>query len=174
MKEKPCNYRCDYCNKETYGNYNACPRCLQKGAMKEINHNLQQQLIHPFYKDAESFREEVKMETMKKAAEKYNEPFNPASWTIEELAKHAMAENYDQQNYIYGMYERLQVQEQRIEQLEKELKQAQAFGEYYRTRAMAAGKKETQTIEVLMDSDMKLVAESDAWDNILKSIGKKL
>lgn len=51
---------------------------------------------------------------MRKAAKKYKEPFNPASWTIEELAKYAMAENYDQQNYIYGMYERLLSQEKEI------------------------------------------------------------
>jgi hypothetical protein len=83
---------------------------------------LQKQLDHPFYKDAETFRNGVKMETLKKAAQKYPEPFNPASRTIEELAKHAMAENYDQQNYIYGMYERLQEQQENIEYQAGEIK----------------------------------------------------
>jgi hypothetical protein len=79
---------------------------------------LQRQLDHKFYKDADAFRNGVKMETLKKAAQKYPEPFNPASWTIEELAKHAMAENYDQQNYIYGMYERLTTLERENAELE--------------------------------------------------------
>jgi uncharacterized UPF0160 family protein len=80
--------------------------CTCKGCQEE-SEALQKQLDHKFYKDADAFRNGVKMETLKKAAVKYPEPFNPASWTIEQLAKHAMAENYDQQNYIYGMYERL-------------------------------------------------------------------
>jgi predicted N-formylglutamate amidohydrolase len=80
---------------------------------------LQEQLDHLFYKEAEDFREDIKMETMKKASVKYNEPFNPASWTIEQLAKHAMAENYDQQNYIFGMYQRLIEQEKEIERLKE-------------------------------------------------------
>lgn len=75
---------------------------------------LQKQLDHPFYKKADAFRNEIKRETLEKAAKKYNEPFNPNSWSIEQLAKHAMAENYDQTNYIYGMYERLQQQEEAI------------------------------------------------------------
>ena len=73
----------------------ACKSC------KEDRKALQRQLDHQFYKDADAFRDEIKAATMRKAAKKYKEPFNPASWTIEELAKHAMAENYDQQNYIY-------------------------------------------------------------------------
>jgi len=78
---------------------------------------LQKQLEHPFYDNADAFREEIKKETLIKAAKKYDEPFNPNSWTIEQLAKHAMAENYDQTNYIYGMYERLQKQEREVELL---------------------------------------------------------
>lgn len=68
---------------------------------------LAQQLAHPFYKRTDELRTEVKMETLKKAAEKYPEPFNPHSWTAEQLVKHAMAENYDQSNYINGLYEKL-------------------------------------------------------------------
>jgi hypothetical protein len=78
---------------------------------------LQKQLNHPFYKDADAFRNEIKMETLKKAAVKYPEPFNPFKWTITQLGKHAMAENYDQQNYIYGMFVRLQAQETTINYL---------------------------------------------------------
>lgn len=64
---------------------------------------LEDQLNHPFYQDVEEFRNEVKAETMIKAAEKYDEPFDPASWTGDELANHAMMENYDQSVYITGL-----------------------------------------------------------------------
>jgi hypothetical protein len=83
--------------------------------------SLEEQLNHPFYKEAEAFRKEIERETMQKAAVKYPEPFNPFSWTIEKLAKHAMAENYDQQNYIYGMYQVMIEQEKEIKRLKKEI-----------------------------------------------------
>jgi hypothetical protein len=85
---------------------------------------LQKQLEHPFYKRAEEFRNGVKMETMEKAAKKYKEPFNPASWTSEELAKHAMAENYDQENYIFGLYEALKASEQKAVMLKDRIQRA--------------------------------------------------
>jgi hypothetical protein len=73
---------------------------------QEERHRLQLQLNNPFYKRTEMFRDQIKMETMEKAAKKYPEPFNPDSWTTYMLAHHAMAENYDQGNYINGLYER--------------------------------------------------------------------
>lgn len=78
-----------------------CVKC------QEERHNLVQQLNHPFYKRTDQFREEVKYETLVKASKKYPEPFNPDSWSSYQLAKHAMAENYDQGNYINGLYERI-------------------------------------------------------------------
>jgi hypothetical protein len=83
--------------------------------------SLEEQLNHPFYKEAEAFRKEIEKETMQKAAVKYPEPFNPFNWTIEKLAKHAMAENYDQQNYIYGMYQVMVEQEKEIKRQKKEI-----------------------------------------------------
>ncbi len=89
---------------------------------------LKRQLEHPFYKESDQFREGIKMATLKKAAEKYPEPFNQSNWTIKQLAEHAMAENYDQQNYIFGMYERMQ-------QLEKEVEFHKTEAEYWRLKA---------------------------------------
>jgi hypothetical protein len=88
---------------------------------KELQEKLIKQLEHPFYKGAKEFRKEIENETMVKAAKKYKEPFNPFSWTIEELAKHAMAENYDQQNYIFGMYEVMKQLEAENEKLKSVL-----------------------------------------------------
>ena len=86
----------------------------------------------------DKFRESIKLETLKKAAEKYPEPFNPEKWTTEELARHAMAENYDQSNYIYGMYERMQ-------QLEKERdKYKGLFEGYKRLYFMACKNRENE------------------------------
>lgn len=75
----------------------------EQQAADEAAESLQKQLDHPFYKRVDDFRDEVKQETLLKASEKYPEPFNPGSWSIKQLGKHAMSENYDQGNYIVGL-----------------------------------------------------------------------
>lgn len=87
--------------------------------------NYLKQLSHPFYKRVDDFRNEVKIEALLKAAEKYPEPFNPHSWTSRQLAKHAMAENYDQSNYIVGLYEKCVDLEEQIDDLTTQLELAQ-------------------------------------------------
>jgi thymidylate synthase len=89
---------------------------------KDIETKLQRQFEHDFYKETDSFREEVKAETLKKAANKYDEPFNPFSWTVDQLAWHGMAENYDQSNYINGLYKVAKKLEQDNEELRREVK----------------------------------------------------
>lgn len=79
--------------------------CNCKGCHEE-REALQMQLDHPFYKRVDKFREEVKADTLAKASKKYDEPFNPQSWSVRQLGWHAMAENYDQSNYIVGLMER--------------------------------------------------------------------
>lgn len=81
--------------------------------------NYLKQLAHPFYKRVDDWRNEVKREALEKAAEKYPEPFNWKSWTSRQLMKHAMSENYDQGNYIVGLYEKCVDLEERNEYLEK-------------------------------------------------------
>lgn len=60
---------------------------------------------HPFYAEADQYRQDVRKEQINKGAEKYPEPFNPHSWTARQLLRHAMQENVDQAHYIYGLYE---------------------------------------------------------------------
>lgn len=95
---------------------------------------IQRQLDHPFYQKVDDFRDEIKAETMAKAAKKYREPFNPASWSIRQLGKHAMAENYDQGNYIVGLMEAAETLEAKVTELEKELAFAAAEADYWRQR----------------------------------------
>lgn len=83
--------------------------------------SLKEQLNHWFYKESDEFREGIKMEQLAKAAEKYPKPFEPTDWTARELVTHAMQENYDQQNYIYGLYLAIKHLEQQNEQLSHEL-----------------------------------------------------
>jgi hypothetical protein len=111
---------------------------FKKGA-KSLNvvsklENYLKQLAHPFYKRVDEFRDEVKREALLKAADKYPEPFNPQSWTSEQLAKHAMAENYDQGNYIIGLYDK-------CVELEERLKEMQIEAEYWRLRCIKEGDK---------------------------------
>lgn len=67
-----------------------------------------QHLEHPFYKDANVYREDIRKEQILKGAHKYPEPFNPNSWTAKELLQHAMQENVDQAHYIFGLFEKVE------------------------------------------------------------------
>ncbi|MFS0784767.1 hypothetical protein [Bacillus sp. 1P06AnD] len=83
--------------------------------------NLEKHLTHPLYRQAESYRETIRREQIIKGSEKYVEPFNPSSWTVQQLADHAMQENVDQAHYIYGMKKRMEEQEIYIKELEGKL-----------------------------------------------------
>ena len=74
-------------------------------------------LDHPFYKEARECWQITQNGQIRKGAEKYPEPFNPANWTIYELMEHAMQENVDQAHYIYGMYTKMYEMEQEIQEL---------------------------------------------------------
>lgn len=88
---------------------------------EQLKVNIQSQLDSPFYKASDAYREEIKMEQLYKAAEKYPKPFDPKDFTPEQLIQHAMQENYDQQNYIYGLYEKIKEMQTTIEYLDKQL-----------------------------------------------------
>lgn len=89
--------------------------------MTEISANEFKHLTHPFYKEVEDYVLEVSREQILKGAAKYTEPFDPDSWTGEELANHAMQENRDQAVYITGMRTKMRQQERRIKELEIEV-----------------------------------------------------
>lgn len=86
-----------------------CTDCMKKAA------NIQKHLEHPFYGQVKEYVDEVEHQQILKGAEKYKEPFNPDSWTGDELALHAMQELRDGQVYVTGLRDR-------IRKLEKELK----------------------------------------------------
>jgi hypothetical protein len=74
--------------------------------MPKLFHNV----IHsyPFYQRARDLWLETQVDQIIKGLHKYEEPFNPRSWTAEELLKHAMQENVDQQHYLVGLYEHIE------------------------------------------------------------------
>lgn len=104
--------------------------CECKGCQEE-REAFMKQLSSPFYKEVEAYRGAIRKDQFLKAAKKYKEPFNPDSWTGQELADHAMQENFDQSVYITGLRDRVIKQEQEIDKLktrcadyEKKLNQA--------------------------------------------------
>lgn len=86
-----------------------CDDCVgeRQFASLQVLDNERRHLEHPFYGDANKYREDVRREQILKGAAKYPEPFNPKSWTAKELLQHAMQENVDQAHYIFGLYEKI-------------------------------------------------------------------
>jgi predicted nuclease with TOPRIM domain len=125
ISDKEFNY-CDNCgamNSAAYFQKNkeeqtpvpcTCPSCLEENKQKEKHIN------HPFYKKVKENVEKFAMQQILKGAETYPEPFNPDSWTEEELYEHNMQELADAQNYSTGMFDRLIKQRKEIERLNKE------------------------------------------------------
>lgn len=94
-----------------------------------MSENIRKHLTSPFYKEAHQWRERVREGQIIKGAMKYPEPFNPDSWTNEELINHAMMENVDQGHYIYGLYHRsikLEKENQELKRLIDELRNPKA------------------------------------------------
>jgi hypothetical protein len=61
-------------------------------------------LNHPFYADASNYREHIRLGQILKGAEKYDEPYKPENYTLDEQIEHFMQENVDQAHYAYGLY----------------------------------------------------------------------
>ncbi|EIT85935.1 hypothetical protein A374_08869 [Fictibacillus macauensis ZFHKF-1] len=81
------------------------------------NYSFLRQLDNTFYQSVDKFREEIKIAQLMKAAEKYENPFNPDHWTGAQLAEHAMQENFDQSVYITGLRDKVIRQETTINYL---------------------------------------------------------
>lgn len=64
---------------------------------------INEQNAHPLYKDAHERFMRAEMEQNIKAAAKYPEPLNPASWTADGLADHAAQEAVDMLRYIEAL-----------------------------------------------------------------------
>jgi chromosome segregation ATPase len=76
--------------------------------------NEEKHVNHPFYSKAREEWVKGQKEQILKGAAKYPEPFNPNSWSNEELFNHCLQENVDQLHYIVGMKERMEEQAETI------------------------------------------------------------
>lgn len=76
----------------------------------------------PFYEKALTLFTQTQNKQIFKGLKKYPEPFNPHSWTNDELLDHALEEAVDLTHYIVGLKEKLDGQADYIKQLEEELR----------------------------------------------------
>lgn len=119
--------------REIFKNKKGC-RCKE---CEELHDNVIKHLEHPFYKDAQDYREQERVGQIVKGSEKYPEPFNPLSWTPKQLLQHAMQENIDQGHYQYGLYVWINKLEHELD----ELKFAKQEAEFWRLRAVELNEK---------------------------------
>lgn len=61
--------------------------------------------IFPFYKKARALWEDTQINQIVKGLHKYEEPFTPEHWTMDELLNHALEESVDLVHYLVGMKE---------------------------------------------------------------------
>jgi hypothetical protein len=76
----------------------------------------------PFYKKALTLFTKTQETQIKKGLEKYPEPFNPHSWTPEELLNHALEETVDLTHYLVGLKDLLDVKDYEIRKLSNEVR----------------------------------------------------
>ena len=71
----------------------------------------------PFYEKVKSIFSSTQQKQILKGAEKYDEPFNPDSWTATELLDHGMQEAVDLMTYLTGLHEKVQALEEENKRL---------------------------------------------------------
>jgi hypothetical protein len=76
----------------------------------------------PFYEKARNLFLKTQDAQIHKGLQKYPEPFNPFSWTPQELLNHGLEEAVDLVHYLVGLKEQLDKQDEYIKQLENELR----------------------------------------------------
>lgn len=77
--------------------------------------NLNEQNEHPLYRDAHDRFLRAEAEQNIKAAAKYPEPLNPASWTAEQLGDHFAQESVDQGRYVEALVAKCKALEDELE-----------------------------------------------------------
>jgi hypothetical protein len=151
--------------REIFHNKGGC-RCKD---CEELRDNAAKHLESHFYTEANQYRERERIGQIVKGAEKYPEPFNPASWTAKELLQHAMQENIDQGHYIYGLFEKIEAMEQELEKYknrckdyeikinkyDQELKFAKQDAEYWRLKAIKGYQLANDLENTLMEMGSK-------------------
>lgn len=75
----------------------------------------------PFYQLAHDMWEKTQQTQIVKGLHKYEEAFNPASWTGDELMEHALQESVDLVHYLVGLGAKVKAQEQEIAFLKAQL-----------------------------------------------------
>jgi hypothetical protein len=72
-------------------------------------------MMTPFYKKALALFTRTQEAQISKGLAKYPEPFNPHSWTPNELLNHALEETVDLTHYLVGLKELLDAKDEEIE-----------------------------------------------------------
>jgi hypothetical protein len=78
---------------------------------------------YPFYKKARDLWTETQVNQIIKGLDKYPEPFNPRSWSPQELLNHALEESVDLTHYLVGLKELLDDKDTEIDRLKIEIAQ---------------------------------------------------
>jgi hypothetical protein len=87
-------------------------------------------MIFPFYEKALDLFKRTQKAQIIKGLQKYPEPFNPHSWTPDELLTHALEETVDLTHYLVGLRELIEAKDEEIEQLKAELRSRTLQVEY--------------------------------------------
>jgi hypothetical protein len=80
----------------------------------------------PFYQKALRLFTKTQSAQIQKGLAKYPEPFNPHSWSPDELLNHALEESVDLVHYLVGLKELLDAKDKQIETLRKNWDKAEA------------------------------------------------
>src|SRR5574342_641141 len=78
---------------------------------------------YPFYKKARDLWMETQVNQIIKGLDKYPEPFNPRSWSPQQLLNHALEEAVDLTHYLVGLKELLDDKDAEIDRLKAEIAQ---------------------------------------------------
>jgi len=133
---------------------------IEKG-LKQMD--ITKHLFHPLYNDAHATWVSEQHNQIAKGAEKYPEPLNPASWTFEELFRHAVQENVDQMHYLQAMFEKNQTHMKERHGFLEQLKEMERKKEYWKRQT----KKERQLNQEFHDRVKQLEEEKEVMFNDL-------
>jgi hypothetical protein len=75
----------------------------------------------PFYKKALELFTRTQKAQIQKGLDKYPEPFNPHSWSPDELLNHALEETVDLTHYLVGLKDLLDAKDSFIKQQNDEI-----------------------------------------------------
>jgi hypothetical protein len=80
-------------------------------------------MIFPFYEKALNLFKDTQKAQIIKGLKKYPEPFNPHSWSPQELLNHALEETVDLTHYLVGLKDLLDGKDKQIKELQSIIEQ---------------------------------------------------